>query len=132
MSENPIINQVVFEGNSKVTEKDLTKEIQIKARSVFTRAKVQADVARLQELYRMNGKFAARIDPQIIARPQNRVDLLYSITEGPTTGVARINFVGNKVVQRSDVLRAQILTEESAWWKFLSTTDNLRSRPPGL
>ena len=98
--ENPIINQVVFEGNSKVSDKDLTKEVQIKPRAVFTRAKVQADVQRIIELYRRNGKFAARVDPQIIQRPQNRVDLIFSITEGPTTGVSRINFVGNKIYRR--------------------------------
>src|ERR1043166_37529 len=85
--ENPIINQIVFEGESKVSEKDLTKEVQLKPRTVFTRAKVQADAQRIIELYRRNGKFAATVDPQIIQRPQNRVDLIFSISEGPTTGV---------------------------------------------
>jgi len=123
VSENPIVNQVVFEGNSKLSSKDLTKEIQIKPRSVFTRAKVQADVVHLMELYRRNGRFAARIDPQIISRPQNRVDLIFSITEGPSTGVSRINFIGNKVFDDA-TLRSQIATEESKWWNFLSTNDN--------
>src|ERR1051326_5681296 len=90
---------------------------------VFTRAKVQADVQRLIELYRRNGKFAATVDPQIIQRPQNRVDLIYSIMEGPTTGVARISFIGNKVFD-DDTLKGQIATEESEWGKFLSTNDN--------
>ena len=121
--ENPIVNQVVFEGNSKVSNKDLTKEVQIKPRSVFTRAKVQADVQRIVELYRRSGKFAATVDPQIIQRPQNRVDLIFSIHEGDTTGIARINFVGNKVFD-SDTLKGQIATEESAWWKFLASNDN--------
>jgi len=123
VTENPIVNQVVFEGNSKVSDKDLTKEVQIKPRAVFTRAKVQADVQRIIELYRRNGKFAARVDPQIIQRPQNRVDLIFSITDGPTTGVSRINFVGNKIYD-SDTLRGQIATEESRWWKFLASNDN--------
>ena len=98
--ENPIINQIVFEGNDKVSEKDLTKEVQLKPRTVFTRSKVQADVQRIIELYRRNGKFAATVDPQIIQRPQNRVDLIFSINEGPTTGVARISFIGNKHFRR--------------------------------
>ena len=114
---------MVFEGNAKVSDKDLTKEVQIKPRAVFTRAKVQADVQRIIELYRRNGKFAARVDPQIIQRPQNRVDLIFSITEGPTTGVARINFIGNKIFD-GDTLKGQIATEESAWWKFLASNDN--------
>ena len=121
--ENPIINQVVFEGNDKVSEKDLTKEVQLKPRTVFTRNKVQADVQRIIELYRRNGKFAASVDPQIIQRPQNRVDLIFSIHEGATTGVARINFIGNKAFDDS-TLRSQIATEESDWWKILSTNDN--------
>jgi outer membrane protein insertion porin family len=121
--ENPIINQIDFEGESKVSQKDLEKEIQLKPRTVFTRAKVQADVARIIELYRRNGKFAASVDPQIIQRPQNRVDLIFSITEGPSTGVARINFIGNKVYDDS-TLKSQIATEESDWYKFLSSNDN--------
>ena len=121
--ENPIINQVVFEGNSKIADKDLTKEVEIKPRSIFTRAKVQADVQRIVEVYRRNGKFAARVDPQIIQRPQNRVDLIFSISEGPTTGIARINFIGNKIYDAS-TLKGQISTEESAWYKFLASNDN--------
>jgi outer membrane protein insertion porin family len=121
--ENPIINQVVFEGNSKVSDKDLTKEVQIKPRAVFTRAKVQQDVQRIIEIYRRSGKFAARVDPQIIQRPQNRVDLIFSIHEGATTGIARINFVGNRVFD-SNTLKGQIATEESAWYKFLASNDN--------
>jgi outer membrane protein insertion porin family len=121
--ENPIVNQVVFEGNSKVSDKDLTKEVQIKPRAVFTRAKIQQDVQRIIEIYRRSGKFAARVDPQIIQRPQNRVDLIFSIHEGATTGIARINFVGNKVFD-ANTLKGQIATEESAWYKFLSSNDN--------
>ncbi|MEI9992197.1 MAG: outer membrane protein assembly factor BamA [Rhizomicrobium sp.] len=121
--ENPIINQIDFEGNSKVSQKDLEKEVQLKPRTVFTRSKVQADVQRIIELYRRNGKFAASVDPQIIQRPQNRVDLIFSISEGPSTGVARINFIGNHVFD-DDTLKAQVATEESDWYKFLSTNDN--------
>jgi len=121
--ENPIINQVIFEGNDKVSEKDLNKEVQMKPRTVFTRARVQADVQRIIELYRRNGKFAATVDPQIIQRPQNRVDLIFSIAEGPTTGVARISFIGNKHFDDA-TLKEQIATEESTWWRILSSNDN--------
>ncbi|MEI9929403.1 MAG: outer membrane protein assembly factor BamA [Rhizomicrobium sp.] len=90
---------------------------------VFTRTKVQSDVQRIVEVYRRNGKFAATVDPQIISRPQNRVDLIFSIHEGPTTGVARINFIGNKTYD-DDTLREQIATEESSWWRILASNDN--------
>jgi outer membrane protein insertion porin family len=121
--EAPIINQIDYEGNSKVSTKDLEKEVQLKPRMVFTRTKVQSDVQRIIEVYRRNGKFGATVDPQIIQRPQNRVDLIFSIHEGPTTGVARIAFIGNKVFD-DDTLREQIATEESSWWRLLASNDN--------
>jgi len=121
--ENPILNQVVYEGNSTLSNADLNKEVQVRPRMVFTRARVQADVQRIIELYRRSGHFAATVEPKIIQRPQNRVDLVFEINEGPTTGVAAINFIGNRVFSDSD-LRDQIVTTTSAWWKFLTTNDN--------
>jgi outer membrane protein insertion porin family len=121
--ENPILNQVVYEGNSNTSDADLNKEVQVRPRMVFTRARVQADVQRIIELYRRAGRFAATVEPKIIQRPQNRVDLVFEINEGPTTGVAAINFIGNRVFPDND-LREQIATTTSAWWKFLSTNDN--------
>ncbi|MBV9694494.1 MAG: outer membrane protein assembly factor BamA, partial [Alphaproteobacteria bacterium] len=108
---------------SKVSTKDLEKEVQLKPRMVFNRSKVQGDVQRIIEVYRRNGKFGATVEPQIIQRPQNRVDLIFSIHEGPTTGVARISFIGNKSFD-DDTLREQIATEESTWWRILAANDN--------
>jgi outer membrane protein insertion porin family len=121
--ENPILNQVVYEGNSTLSDADLNMEVQVRPRMVFTRARVQADVGRIIELFRRSGHFAATVEPKIIQRPQNRVDLVFEINEGPLTGVAAINFIGNRVFSDSD-LRSQIVTTTSAWWKFLSTNDN--------
>jgi outer membrane protein insertion porin family len=121
--ESPIINQVVFEGNDTIDDDDLLMEALVRPRMVFTRARVQADVQRIIQLYRRQGYFSATVVPMIIQRPQNRVDLIFEINEGPATGVASINFVGNRIFSDDD-LRDQILTEESAWWRFLTTNDN--------
>jgi outer membrane protein insertion porin family len=121
--ENPIINRVAFEGNSKISDEDLEKEATLKPRTVFTRAKVQADVQRVVELYRRSGRFAAIVEPKVVQLPQNRVDLIYEINEGEATGINRINFLGNRAFSDSR-LRDEIATVESAWWKFLTTNDN--------
>ena len=121
--ENPIINRVAFEGNSAIKEEDLQKEVQLQPRVIYTRAKVQADVTRMIELYRRSGRFSATVEPKVIQLPQNRVDLVYEISEGPKTKIASINFIGNK--EFSDgTLREVISTSESAWWKFLSSSDS--------
>jgi outer membrane protein insertion porin family len=121
--ENPIINRIAFDGNSKVSNKSLEEEVQLKSRMVFSRAKVQADVQRILEVYRRSGRFAAQVEPKTVQLGQNRVDLVFEINEGPTTGVSRIIFIGNK--EFSDgTLRSKIATSESLWWNFLQSNDN--------
>jgi len=76
-----MINRVNFEGNSEVKDKDLEKEVELKERTMFTRAKVQSDVQRIITVYRRQGFYSARVEPKIIRLPQNRVDLVYEITK---------------------------------------------------
>jgi outer membrane protein insertion porin family len=123
VAENPIINRIAFEGNDRLDDEELTNEIQLRPRVVYTQARVQADVKRLLDLYRRNGRFAAAVEPKIIKLDQNRVDLVFEITEGEDTGIERIDFVGNKIFDDSD-LRDVIITRESAWFRFLTSNDS--------
>lgn len=120
--ENPIINRIAFEGNSSIDNEILEVEIQLRPRVVYTRTRVQQDVERLLNLYRSQGRFAATVEPKIIRLEQNRVDLVFEIDEGATTGIETINFIGNRVFSDSS-LRGEIATTESAWWRFLTSDD---------
>jgi outer membrane protein insertion porin family len=120
--ENPIVNRIAFEGNRRLKDENLTPELTLKPRTVFTRSRVQADVKRLQDIYRASGRFAATVEPKIIQLSQNRVDVVFEIDEGQITGVQRINFVGNRSFA-DGTLREQIQTRESRWFRFLSSDD---------
>jgi outer membrane protein insertion porin family len=120
--ENPIINRIAFEGNNRINDETLQSEIQLQPRVVYTRARVQNAVARVLELYRRNGRYAARVEPKIIELDQNRVDLVFEIDEGERTGVAGINFIGNEAFSDS-TLRGVVQTRESAFWRLLTTDD---------
>ena len=120
--ENPIINRIAFEGARRIKPEQLEPEISLRPRVVFTRAKVQSDVSRILEIYRQTGRFAAQVEPKIIQLPENRVDLVFEIDEGPTTGVRSINFIGNQ--RFSDrTLRGEIQTEVSAFYKIFTQED---------
>ena len=120
--ENPVINRIAFEGNHRLSDSALTDEIQLRPRVVYTREKVQSDVKRILDLYRRNGRFAATVDPKVIPLEQNRVDLVFEIDEGSTTGIRGINFIGNQEFSASK-LREVVQTKESRWYRFLSTDD---------
>ena len=121
--ENPIINRVDFEGNKALKTDKFEEEVELSPRSVYTRSKVQADVQRLVELYRRSGRFSSIIEPKVIRQPQNRVDLIFEINEGPTTGVSSVNFLGNKEF-KDRKLKGKLVTKESKWWKFFSSDDS--------
>lgn len=120
--ENPVISQIAFEGNDKIKEEELLAEISLRPRQVFTRTKVQSDVSRLYQIYQRNGRFAANIEPKIIKLDQNRVNLVFEISEGPVTNVDSIRFVGNTHFD-DDRLRSEISTRESRWYRFLTSDD---------
>lgn len=121
--ENPVINQVVFEGNSALTEEKLRGEVQIRPRGIFTKAKVQADVQKIIELYRRSGRVSATVSPKIVNLPQKRIDLVFEINEGSKTGISSLHFVGNKAFNDRDLAEVAV-TKKSEWWKFFSTNDN--------
>ena len=121
--ENPIINQVIFEGNNAVREDKLREEVTIRPRGVYTRAKIQEDVGAIVELYRLSGRISATVTPKLVQLEQNRVDVVFEINEGPETGIDAITFLGNQAFSDAD-LRDVMVTKQSAWWRLFSKNDN--------
>jgi outer membrane protein insertion porin family len=120
--ENPVISRVIFEGNRKVKDEQLATEVQSKPRGSLSRPTVQSDTQRITEIYRRQGRYDVSVVPQIIEQPNNRVDLIFEITEGARTGVRSIEFVGNSAV--SDYrLRDVIKTRETNILSFLGSAD---------
>ena len=121
--ENPVINRIAFEGNKKVKDEQLKSEIQSKERGTLSRPVVQADTARIVEVYRRSGRFDVRVEPKIIELPNNRVDLVFEVTEGVKTGVRAIQFIGNRAYS-SYRLKDVIKTSETGLFlAFLQTSD---------
>ncbi len=120
--ENAIINRVVFEGNRKLKDEQLLAEIQSRPRGALSRPIVQADVQRITEIYQRGGRFDVRVNPVIIERGNGRVDLVFEVTEGRKTGVAKIIFIGNRAY--SDWrLRDVIKTSQTNLLSWLKAND---------
>lgn len=122
VKENPIVNRIAFEGNHKFTDENLRGAIQLKSRGVFTPALAEADRQRILDVYARRARFSARVDPKIIQLPENRVDVVFEITEGQTTLISKIAFVGNHAFSEG-TLRDVVASRETAWWRFLSSSD---------
>jgi outer membrane protein insertion porin family len=120
--EAPVLGRVAFEGNKKIKDTELTAVVQSKARGTLQRAVVQADVGRIIEAYRHVARDDVSVVPQIINRGEDRVDLVYVVTEGAKTTVRQINFVGNRVFGKRQ-LAAVIKTSAANVLSFLTGGD---------
>ena len=122
VEENPVINQISFEGNEDFKDETLKEEISLRSRLVYTKSKLLSDTKRLQEVYRRSGRFSAKVLPKIIKLSSNRVNIVFEINEGKVTRVSKVNFIGNKEFSDSTLLDV-ITTKESRWYKIFSVDD---------
>ena len=115
--ENPTINQIAFEGNDSLDDEELNEVIQLRPRLAYSVPAVEADAQRIIEAYRAAGRYAATVDPVIIRQSDNRVDLVFEISEGRRTGVQRVSFSGNQAFSDRR-LRRVIETNQTSWLSF--------------
>ncbi|WP_231638932.1 outer membrane protein assembly factor BamA [Aurantiacibacter marinus] len=120
VEENPIINRIILEGNRRVDADEILPEINLSPRQIFTRSRVRADVARIIELYKRQGRFAATVEPQMVMLDQNRVDVIFEISEGPKSKVRQINIIGNEVFSDGD-LKDEMATQEASLLAIFSS-----------
>lgn len=120
--ENPVINRVAFEGNRRLSDETLEGVVRSRSRGILSRSAVQNDVQLILETYRRRGSYQASVEPKIIDRGQNRVDLIFEINEGANTEVARITFIGNRSFSDGR-LRDLIQTKESGLLGIIRQTD---------
>ncbi|MFA6218226.1 MAG: outer membrane protein assembly factor BamA [Erythrobacter sp.] len=118
--ENPVINRIILEGNKRLKSDKVLPEIKLAPRQIFTRSKVRADVARIIELYKRQGRFAATVEPKLVELSQNRVDIVYEINEGPKSKVRQINIIGNEKFSDGE-LRGEMLTKQARLTSFFSS-----------
>ena len=124
VQENPVINRIILEGNKRIKDDKILPEIKLKPREIFTRSKVRADVERIIELYKRQGRFAARVEPKVVNLEQNRVDLVFEVYEGDKSKVRSINIIGNEAFG-DERLRKEMFTRQAGGvLGFLKSNDS--------
>ena len=94
--EFPTVNEVVFEGNERLGEKQLSALVRSQSRRIYSVSQVRDDANAIAEAYANQGRIAASVEPRIIRRSDNRVDVIFEIAEGGVVEIERLSFVGNR------------------------------------
>jgi outer membrane protein insertion porin family len=124
--ENPTIGRLAVEGNHKIKDEDLKKDLQSKPGGPLSRAYIQGDVVRLLDIYKQHGYFDAQIVPKTIEPKAGSnitaVDLVFEVKEGDKLAVRRVIFTGNRAFSETK-LRAVVKTGVTNVISFLLNND---------
>lgn len=112
VTEYPMLSVVDFQGNKRIKDDELAGVVSSRAAHVYSPAEAEADAAAIAALYRDKGSLAVTVDPKIIRRADNRVDLVFEIREGRVSELERVAFVGNQAF--SDRRLRQVLATKQA------------------
>jgi outer membrane protein insertion porin family len=121
--ENPVINRIVLEGNKRLKSDKILPEIKLAPRQIFTRSGARSDVDRILELYRRQGRFAARVEPKIVQLDQNRVDVVFEIYEGDLAKIRAINILGNNNFNDARLRKEMFSRQSGGVLGFLKSND---------
>lgn len=124
--EFPTVNRISFEGNKRIKDDDLSAVVQSQSRRVFSPSLAEQDAARITETYAQQGRLSARVQPRVIRRSDNRVDLVFEVFEGGVVEVERIDFSGNKAYSDSR-LRRVLATKQAGLFRALIRSDTFIS-----
>lgn len=124
--ENPMILDLKIVGNKKIDDEVLLAELSLKKREIFSKYKLENDLKRINEIYLKSGRFLTKIEPKLIQKENNRVEVVFDIFEGKRAKIERINFYGNEAFSDFD-LREEISSKQTKWYKFLSSADIFNS-----
>ncbi|MDR3030772.1 MAG: outer membrane protein assembly factor BamA [Holosporales bacterium] len=122
VKEYPIINKISFEGNSKLSDRDINNAVRLKPREVLSPSKVKEIQQGMLEAYRKMGRYNASVTPKVIKLDNNRVNLVFEINEGVAAGIGRIIFIGNNNYSANE-LRDVIYSKVKRWYRFFVTDD---------
>ncbi len=124
--ENPIIIDIKFKNNEKIDDEILESEISLKKGGFYSKNKLKSDIKRLNDIYIKSGRFLTQIDPKIIQKEDNRIELIFDISENRKAKIAKINIIGNQNYSDQDLLD-EITTKQSKWYKIFGTNDTYDS-----
>ena len=122
VQEWPTVNRINIEGNRRIDDDVLLPVLGSESRRVYSPSQAEADAAAIAEAYALRGRLAATVEPRIIRRSDNRVDLVFEVTEGRVVEIQRISFVGNQDFSERR-LRNALQTRQAGLFRRLIQSD---------
>lgn len=100
VSERPSISSIELEGNKSIDTENLMQGLSqagLSEGSVFQRVTLDRLKVELERQYIAQGRYGARVEPEVKPLPRNRVAIHIKIKEGDVATISGVDIVGNTV-----------------------------------
>ena len=125
VQERPTISKVDISGNKEFdtdTLKKALKDIGLAEAKIFDRSALDRAEQEMKRQYITRGRYAAQVTTTVTPQERNRVAVNFSIVEGDSAKIARINIVGNKAFTEAQLLNEMQLTTPG-WFTWYTKND---------
>src|SRR5690606_17398270 len=122
VDEHAIVNQVLFQGNKRLKDEDLSRQVQLQPRGAYSSAMAEADAETIRQSYGRVGREDAVVSYQVVDLGENRVNVVFTVQEGGRTKISSVTFDGNSAYSDSR-LRDVISTKRSGVMSWLTRND---------
>lgn len=122
VNEFPTVNRISIEGNARLGDEDLLTIVGSQVRRVYSPRQAEQDAAAITQAYAQAGRLSATVQPKIIRRSDNRVDLIFEVAEGRVSEVERLSFVGNRAFSDRR-LRRVLETKQAGLFRAIVGSD---------
>jgi len=95
--EKPFVSQLKFTGNRHIRASELKAAISTKAKDIYNSSKILLDERAIRDLYLKKGYTNVRVSSTTVEK-DNEIEVTFEISEGRSTVVREISFMGNTVV----------------------------------
>jgi len=118
--EYPTINLINIEGNQRLDDEVLIGLAQSVPRRTYSPSVAEQDANAMAEAYRVSGRLTATVTPRIIRLDDNRVNLVFEVSEGRVIETERIAFVGNRAYSDRRLRRVLESTQAGLFRQIIS------------
>jgi len=125
VQERPAISGVDFSGDKEFDKETLTKAMKAVGLSpgqYYDKSLVDKAEQELKRQYLSHGFYAAEVTTTITPVDANRVNVLFSVIEGPKAKIEQVAFIGNKTFKAS-TLNDEMQLSTPNWFSWYTKND---------
>ena len=119
--ERKIIQSIIINGiKAEKTKKSILKNLNLREKSSYIEFLAKQDVSRIETSLNSAGYYFNEVEVSMKTNKNKTIDLVYDIKLGEKALIQNIIFTGDKYY-KDKKLKNIIVSEESKFWKFIST-----------